>query len=74
MVEGITFRELRALVAAQTQLKQDSVRMPVEELLKVIGASGTHPEGLFAPETYVFDPGTSDVDIYRQAYRAQRRC
>ena len=71
VVEGITFRELQALLAAQTQLKQDSARMSVEELLKAVGAGETHPEGLFAPETYVYDPGTSDLDIYRQAYRAQ---
>ena len=73
VVEGIAFRDLRALLAAQTQLKQDSARMSVEELLKAIGASETHPEGLFAPETYVYDPGTSDIDIYRQAYRAQMK-
>ena len=73
VVDGITFRELRAFLAAQTQLKQDSARMSVEELLKAIGASETHPEGLFAPETYVYDPGTSDLDIYRQAYRAQMK-
>jgi UPF0755 protein len=73
VVEGIAFRELRALLAAQTQLKQDSARMSTEELLKAIGASETHPEGLFAPETYVYDPGTSDLDIYRQAYRAQMK-
>ena len=72
-VEGIAFRELRTLLAAQTQLKQDSARMSSEELLKAIGASETHPEGLFAPETYVYDPGTSDLDIYRQAYRAQMK-
>ncbi len=45
VVEGISFRELRALLAAQTQLKQDSARMSVDELLKAIGASETHPEG-----------------------------
>jgi len=73
VIEGIAFRELRALLAAQTQLKQDSARMSVEELLKAIGAAETHPEGLFAPETYVYDPGTSDIDIYRQAYRAQTK-
>ena len=71
VVEGIAFREMRALLAAQAQLKQDSARMSDEELLKAVGASETHPEGLFAPETYVYDPGTSDLDIYRQAYRAQ---
>ena len=73
VVEGITFRELQALLSAQTQLKQDAARMSVEALLKAIGASETHPEGLFAPETYVYDPGTSDLDIYRQAYRAQTK-
>ena len=73
VVEGIVFRELRTLVAAQAQLKQDSARMPVEELLKAIGASETHPEGLFAPETYVYDPGASDLDIYKLAYRAQMK-
>ncbi len=73
LVEGIAFREMRALLSAQTQLKQDSARMSDEGLLKAIGASETHPEGLFAPETYVYDPGTSDLDIYRQAYRAQAK-
>ncbi|HVG05622.1 MAG TPA: endolytic transglycosylase MltG [Burkholderiaceae bacterium] len=73
VVEGIVFRELRALVAAQAQLKQDSASMSGEQLLKAIGAAETHPEGLFAPETYVYDPGTSDLDIYRQAYRAQMK-
>ena len=73
VVEGIAFRELRAVLAAQTQLRPDSARMSAEELLKAIGASETHPEGLFAPETYVYDPGASDLDIYRQAYRAQMK-
>jgi UPF0755 protein len=73
VVEGIAFREMRALLSAQTQLRQDSVRMSAEELLKVIGASETHPEGLFAPETYVYDLGTSDLEIYRQAYRVQMK-
>ena len=73
IVEGITFADMRALLSAQPQLKQDSARMSVEELLKAIGVSEVHPEGLFAPETYVYDPGTSDLDIYRQAYRAQMK-
>src|SRR4030095_3100742 len=39
VVDGITFRDLRALLAAQTQLKQDSARLSAEDLLKAIGAS-----------------------------------
>jgi UPF0755 protein len=71
VVEGTTFREMRALLAATPELKQDSAGLSAAQLLKAIGASETHPEGLFAPDTYVYDPGSSDLDIWRQAYRAQ---
>ena len=71
VIEGISFRELRALLAQQKELKQDSASVPATELMQKIGAVEAHPEGLFAPDTYIYDPGTSDVDIYRQAYRMQ---
>ena len=73
VVEGITFRELRALLASATELKQESGSMSNADLLKAVGASETHLEGLFAPDTYVYDPGTSDLDILRQAYRRQMK-
>jgi UPF0755 protein len=71
VVEGTTFREMRALLAATAELKQDSAALTDAQLLKAIGAAETHPEGLFAPDTYVYEPGSSDLDIWRQAYRAQ---
>jgi UPF0755 protein len=71
VVEGSTFREMRALLAATPELRQDSAAMTPTQLLQAIGATETHPEGLFAPDTYRFDPGSSDLDIWRQAYRAQ---
>jgi UPF0755 protein len=71
VVEGWTFREMRAELARNPDLKQDSARLDTAALLKAIGATETHPEGLFAPDTYVFDPGSSDLDVLRQAYRAQ---
>jgi UPF0755 protein len=72
IVEGSTFRELRTALAAHPELRQDSARLTDAELLRAIGAEESHPEGLFAPDTYLFDPGSSDLDILRQAYRAQR--
>ena len=71
IVEGITFREMRALLAATSELRQDSRDMTPAQLLQAIGASETHPEGLFAPDTYLYDPGSSDLEIWRRAYRAQ---
>lgn len=71
VVEGWTYRELRAALAANPDLKQESASMNDAQLLRAIGAEQKHPEGLFAPDTYVFDPGSSDLDVLRRAYRAQ---
>ncbi len=71
VVEGWTYRDLRAALAANPDLKQESASMDDAQLLRAIGAAEKHPEGLFAPDTYVFDPGSSDLDVLRRAYRAQ---
>jgi len=73
VVEGITFRELRALLASAAELKQEGGSMSNADLLKAIGVAEAHPEGLFAPDTYVYDRGTSDLDVLRQAYRRQMK-
>jgi UPF0755 protein len=71
IVEGITFGEMRTVLAASADLRQDSANMTPAQLLQAIGAAEPHPEGLFAPDTYLYDPGSSDLDVWRQAYRAQ---
>ncbi len=71
IVEGWTVREMRAALAAHAHLKADSKGMSDTQLLAAIGATQKQPEGLFAPDTYVFDAGTSDLDVLRQAFRAQ---
>ncbi len=72
IVEGWTYRDLRAALAATDDLKQDSAKLDDRALMRTIGAAGEQePEGLFAPDTYVFEPGSSDLEILRQAYRKQ---
>jgi UPF0755 protein len=71
IVEGWTFRDLRAALASVSELRQDSVKLSDTDLLRAVGATESHPEGLFAPDTYLFDPGSSDLDLLRSAYRAQ---
>ncbi len=73
VVEGTNLRELRARLAQVADLRQDSAKMDEAQLLAAIGATETRAEGLFAPDTYVFAPGSSDLDLYRQAYRAQKK-
>jgi UPF0755 protein len=71
IVEGWTVRDLRAALSAVSELRQDSAKLSDADLLRAIGAAEAHPEGLFAPDTYLFDPGSSDLDLLRTAYRAQ---
>lgn len=73
VVEGISLRELRARLAQEADLRPDSARMSEAELLAAVGASESRAEGLFAPDTYVYAPGASDLEVLRQAYRAQQK-
>lgn len=69
VIEGWSFRQMRARVAAHPELLHDSAGLSDEALLRRIGATERHPEGLFFPSTYRFSPGSSDLDVYREAYR-----
>ena len=40
--------------------------------MTAIGASEGSAEGLFAPETYKFNSGTTDIAVYRMAYQRQK--
>jgi UPF0755 protein len=71
-IEGKNWREVRAALAAQPLLRNDSAAMSDAELMRAIGAEESHPEGLLFPDTYFYAPHTSDLDVLRRAYRLQR--
>jgi UPF0755 protein len=73
LIEGWTFRQLRAAIAANPDLRKDSRDLQDEEILKRLGAKETHPEGLFFPDTYLFSKGASDFDVLGRAYRYMQR-
>jgi UPF0755 protein len=70
-IEGKNWREVRAVLASQSLLKNDSAGMSDAELMQAIGADEAHPEGLLFPDTYVYAPHTSDLEVLRRAYRLQ---
>jgi len=70
-IEGWNWREVRAILAAQPLLKNDSADMSDAELMQAIGAEESYPEGLLFPDTYFYAPHTSDLDVLRRAYRLQ---
>ncbi|RLJ64995.1 endolytic transglycosylase MltG [Sulfurisoma sediminicola] len=73
VVEGRTFRQLRAQLDAHPDLRHSTAGVSDAEILKRLGAAETHPEGLFFPDTYLFAKQSSDLDILRRAYGAMRR-
>jgi UPF0755 protein len=70
IVEGWTFKQMRAALAAHDRLRHDTVKLTDEELMKKISSEYTNPEGLFFPDTYLFAKGSSELAIYRQAHQA----
>lgn len=71
-VEGRTFRQIRAALDAQTDLRHDSAGLTDAEILARIGATHPHPEGLFFPDTYLYDKQSSDLQVLRRAHRAMQ--
>ena len=71
VIEGWTFGQMRKAIDANPDLKHDTKAMSESALMEKLHADQTHPEGLFFPDTYLFAKGTSDLQVFQQAYTAQ---
>ena len=69
IIEGSTFKELRASLDEDPTLRHDSAALSDAEILKRIGATETEAEGLFFPDTYNFVRGSSDIIVLKRAYQ-----
>jgi UPF0755 protein len=67
-IEGWTFLQLRNALNKHPAIQHDTVNLGDQEILQLIGASETAPEGLFFPDTYYFIKNNSDIEILRRAY------
>ena len=73
VIEGWTFRQLRAVLDTSPDLTHDTLNLSDAEVLQRIGAAESHPEGLFFPDTYNFASGSSDLAILKSAYQAMQQ-
>jgi UPF0755 protein len=73
LIEGWTFKQLREALNSSSNLRHDTISLTNEEILKRIGASENHPEGLFFPDTYIFSSGSSDIALLKRAYQTMQR-
>lgn len=73
LIEGWTFRQVRAELARTTTLKAESAPLSDAALMERIGAPGSAPEGRFFPDTYTYAKGSSDLAVLRRAHVAMRK-
>lgn len=73
IIEGWTFRQMRAELARTPSLKPESAAMSDAELMAALGVPGEAPEGRFFPDTYTYAKGSSDLAILRRAHAAMHK-
>ena len=78
VIEGWTFQKMRNELDGNPALQHDTAGMTETDLLKAIGApddviARASTEGLFFPDTYLFDKGTSDIAVYKRAYKLMQQ-
>lgn len=71
-VEGITFADMRAQLEGDSNFKATLKGQSDRDVLKQIGKA-THPEGWFAPDTFKFTDGATDLDVLKLAYQTQEK-
>ncbi|MEQ1526154.1 MAG: endolytic transglycosylase MltG [Gallionella sp.] len=73
VIEGWSFKQFRAALNGNVNIAHDTLNLTDEEILQRIGATETHAEGLFFPDTYYFSVGSSDLPIFKRAYQIMQQ-
>lgn len=73
LLEGWTFRQWREKLDAHPELTHEGRGLSDAEILARLGLPATHPEGIFFPDTYLFDKQSSDLELLARAHRAMQR-
>ena len=73
IIPGMTIWQLRALIDSHPALIHQTKGFSAKQLLQNLNLNYPGLEGAFLPDTYVFDPDDSDLDIYRRASQAMQK-
>jgi UPF0755 protein len=71
--EGLTLRQMLKALEDTGQVRMTLKGKPPAEVRAALGVEEAQPEGLFFPETYQFDPGTTDAEILKRSYGAMQK-
>jgi UPF0755 protein len=67
-IEGKTFKQMRAKLAKNESVKATIGDLSDAEVMVIVGNGEKHAEGLFFPDTFYFDRGTTDVVLLKRSY------
>ena len=73
LIEGWTFKQVRAALAKSPALKPATQRLSEAELMTLLGAAGLAAEGQFFPDTYAYSRGVSDLTVLKRAHLAMQK-
>ncbi|HOE43097.1 MAG TPA: endolytic transglycosylase MltG [Rhodoferax sp.] len=70
LVEGWTFRQVRAALRKEEHLAQDTKGLEPDLIMQKLDRAGLPAEGRFYPDTYNYAKGSSDLALLKRALRA----
>lgn len=73
LLEGWTFRQWREKLDAHPDLLHDTRDLSEADILRRLGIPLARAEGLFFPDTYLFDKHSSDLELLARAQRSLQR-
>ncbi len=72
IIEGWTFAQMRAELQHNHAIQTTLGARSDAEIMQALQQPGLPAEGQFAPDTYSFAPGTTDLQLLRMSFEAQR--
>lgn len=73
LIEGWTFRQVRAALDAHPELRHDTMGLTERQILDLLGIEAISAEGWFFPDTYLAAKQSSDLEILRRSHALMRQ-
>ena len=67
-IEGKTFKQMREKLAKNDAIEATTTQLSDAQVIQSLGNGENHAEGLFFPDTFYFDRGTTDKVILKRSY------
>lgn len=72
-IEGWTFAQMQTRLNTAPSLAHNTLNMSNQQIMEILKATESNPEGLFYPDTYQYTYGASDVDILKMSYHLMQQ-